>query len=389
MTDNKTKDGKNQELEKQQPKEEKAPKKRIIYRHHRTFIGGGLVGLVILSVLVGFGTIPLLDKNGDINIKVLGNQSYLEQPRKPVISRTEVEESNTHIDFVDTPEQEGELNPFEKIDKAIAARPKTEISTLQSSVERLASVIEAQQQMIRMLSQKQEKIQKEYSEQIHNISLQLTYLSEHKQATQAPVSTNTTDIQQQFLIMQLRQDLMHYKEQWVDGSITVDSLRNWADIAGTAGFTEAKVAATDTIAFIEDNNIVNYKNLIEQVYQISTKGEQTNNILLGSVSEGNLWERTKQRLGNLFEVRRIDSNQAIQTSSNPYDRLSSLVINNDINLFWQELMLLDEELKKQDNIMELRKIVGVYMAQKAFFDTAYNALTPPTFVIEKTKQEGK
>lgn len=359
------------------PKQGKPPKKRMIYRHHRKFVGGGLVGLIILSFLVGAEILPMqMPATGaqkPADIKVLdGSENKTVDPSRPhqsVVARNEDGQSDAVIKLHNN-----------KSDENTAA------DNLRESIKKLHQITQAQQQMIRMLSQRQSQTTKELKEQVQNVSLQVANALEADQPTLFKINQSLT-------LLQLRQDALYFQNQWEQGFLTAQNLYQWQVYTKNHGFDQAAQVAGDLAESIETFGSLNRRALRQtallaqntpsaekpQTSQDGNEQEQTAQDEQTTQAQApSLWQKLKSRLAGLVSVRRVSQEES-KTTSREYrqlrDKLAEALAQGHMANFWQ-LVHSEDLSQSQDPFVErLRVLVDAHMTQTNAFQQLYQALT--------------
>lgn len=373
---------------------------RLIYRHHRTFVGGGLVGLIILALLVGTEIIPLhgptATPGGNTDIQVLERQTDPDTPSQSVVSR-DGDGSNAHITIHNTPlEQEAEKNDDaeqqqgrrqehqqarqqdrQQAHKALRQGPGNKI---EQQINQLRKVTQGQQQMIKMLNQKQQQQQQTLREQIQNLSLQVANAFEADQPTMLKVNNSLT-------LLQLRQDVLFFQNQWQQGLLTAEQVRQWQAYTETQGYHKAAGVAAALAQSLEMFGTFNREALRQTAQNVARnniagEGKPAPSTAKGkqSPTEPGWWQKLKQRLSAFVTVRRVGEGGVSQddvSTAAPVlrTRLANMLTQGNMTGFW-ELMLEENAAEKTDPMLQrLRLLVEAHLTQMNAFQQLYGALT--------------
>lgn len=371
-----------QQAQKPQAQKAQPPEKRMIYRHHRTFVGGGLVGLIILAFLVGTEIIPLqppgFGGTGNTDIKVLKPQTDPDRPSQSVVARNG-DGSNAQITIHEGPlaqdapeaEQNGQSAPE-------APRQMDYQDNLRQSLDKLQKITQGQQQMIRMLAQKHEQHRQTMTEQIRNLSLQVTNALESDEPTMLKLNNSVT-------LLQLRQDNLFFQNQWQQGLLSAENLMQWQAYVSAQGYPEAAEVAAELAESLETFGALNRQALRQTALSVSA-GErladrqqpETHQQSADNATEQGWWDKLQSRLAGLVTIRRIEGDTP-ETAGRPDPvlraELTSLLADGDMAGFWQ-LMLDGETLENEDPVVaRLRLLVDAHMTQMNGFQQIYQALT--------------
>ena len=312
-----------------------------------------LVVFIAISALVGLGYIELPQKATDI--KILGKEAYENQPRTPLVARSERPDSmtETSILLLDAPDEATQA----------PVNVETETATnLVAEVTELQNIIDAQQQMLRMMNQKQEQHMAAHQAQMLKLGEALNQLrTEFKQ-------TDTAVIEKHLARLYLLQGADRLYQQWQDGILLPDTVEAWAAQAGAGGFKEAQSLGIALASMMEADGLLNEQELYRRVvglrsaYLAAQKAAEQ-----AQAEEQGFWAYLKSKLRALIQIDRVEQTADLS------DELIAPLKSGDIPTFWQVL----SQVEKQDTTdltRKVRQLVEAHTSQKYSFDTLYQAL---------------
>lgn len=356
----------------------KPGKKRVIYQHHRKFVGGGLVGLIIFAFLVGTEIIPMeaIQPAGNqkaADIRVLDRVKDPSRPHQSVVARNEEGQSDAVIKL----HNKGENTAKAGQDASSQQQQQTTLADLRNSLDKLHKITQGQQQMIRMLNQKQEQQNKEMKEQIQNVSLQVTNALESDQPTMFKINDSLTRLQ-------LRQDTLFFQNQWHQGFLRAEDLYQWQAYIQNHGYVQAADIVTDLAKSVEDFGVINRLTLRQTAAAISVgsapvaPNESTTTVASADDNnpEPTLWQKIKNRFSDLISIRRVDAAQpAAAADPDLRNQLTAALADENMAMFWQLMQTEDVRESEDSYINRLRVLVDVHITQTNAFQQLYSALT--------------
>ena len=413
----------------------KAGKTRMIYRHHRKFMGGGLVGLILFAFLVGTETLTLYKQQADgaaaqgqnqTAIKVLERQhnkantqkSDGEKPANAHNTKKNNEKSvvarngDTHQAQItihkDVPKPEGEQQQrlyLKNVENAKVGGGEP-FNVLRKQMKNLHKITHGQQQMIRMLSHKQNEHKDDFTEKLNNLSLQLSKTTKADQPTLQKINKNLT-------LLQLRQDVLFFYNQWQQGLLTADTLRQWQEFVNNKGFNKVARFTSALRQSLEKHGLLNEQTLRQTARemhtgmlaarQASTKSQspQAKKQMGQQMSQGQInpneankswWQKLKDRLSGLVRIKRLENDtKAPQASVNGQQQAQKDGTHNntlqrenviralargDMKSFRGFVQNNDQNDNSLDPVVEkLRMLVNVQVLQKDIFQQLYRTLT--------------
>ena len=413
----------------------KASKTRMIYRHHRKFMGGGLVGLILFAFLVGTEIIPLYKQQADdlalqgqaasesqpqTAIKVLERQhgkadtkaSNGKSTEKSVVSRNgDAHQAQIKI-HEDVFKLQGEPQMVPHQEQAINAEDAS-LNSLRQQVKNLHKISHEQQQMIRMLTQKQNQQKEELTEKLDNLSAQLS-------KTVKVDKPLLQKIDKSFTLLRLRQDALFFYNQWQEGELTQDTLRQWEKFVANKGLNKAAQFTSALRESLEKYGLLNRQAVQQTAKEMhtrilaaqktSTKPKTQNSKFQQQVGQQQVgqqqmaqqqmeqepinkgwWQKLKDRLSGLVRIKRLENEaNSPQADVNGQkhgqknwknkkmvlrENVSRALAQGDMKSFWRFVQKNQENDKIQDEVVEqLRMLVNVHMVQKDIFQQLYRPL---------------
>lgn len=314
-----------------------------------------IVIFIGISALVGLGYVELPKQATDIEI--LGQDAYEKQPRTPLVARSERPENmtETSIQLLDAPEEPTQVE--------VQVKSTSEESTnLVTEINELKQVVEGQQQMLRMVNQKQEQLIATHQAQMLKMGEAFNKLrSQIKQ-------TDTTSLEKHIARLYLLQGVDRLYQQWQDGILLPDTIDGWAQQAAAGGFREAQSLGIALASMIEADGLLNEQELYRRViglrdaYLASEEAAEE-----AKIEEGGFWAYIKAKLRALIQIDRIDATADLS------EELIAPLKSGDIPTFWQVVSKVEAE-DTTTLTTKVRQLVEAHTSQKYSFGTLYQAL---------------
>lgn len=331
-----------------------------------TLLGVGLVGLVGASALVGLGVWELPVK--DTDIKILGQDAYQNQPRTPLVSRSEpvgTPETETTITLLEDgqPQTTVAANP----DGTVAVTTETAgIAQLNQKAADLKTIVEAQQQMLRMLSQQQEELAGRTQAQVQKLTeLMLQMREEFK-----PVSMERVEMH--LARLYLMQGVNRLYIQWQNGILLPETVLAWAKQADVDGFTEASSLGAALTTILKEDGLLNTQGLIASA--MALQAQQQAAVSEEAANQG-FWDYLKAKLKALITIEKADNKTLPK-------ELISILQTGDVTTFWQQLQA-NKDVADPVLVQKMRKLVESHTSQKFAFDNLYQALAVEPMIMNK------
>lgn len=319
---------------------EKAPKQAQKKPFLTKLIAVTMVGLMGMAVLVGLGVVR--NPMTGVEIKILGEQAYEQQPRTPLVARSSRDEklTETAITLLEAPEALPQETPTEQ--------PNEGLATLQTT-------LEAQQQMLRMMQQKHEEQFAQQQAQFQKLAVAFVALQEKAKPA------DLTSLENHIARLYLLQGIDRLYAQWQNGVLLPETVEGWAQQAAAAGFVEAEKLAIAFSSMLKDDGLLNQQEVMRAglVFQKSYTQKPVN-----TLENQGFWAYLKAKLSALITVQKVGETL-------PAEALNSLKAG-DVTAFWQALLALDGGNAPQ--ISKMRQLVENHTSQKFAFDSLYQAL---------------
>ncbi|GEM_PF-7054668 len=310
------------------------------------------------SVLVGLGIVKVPEKATDI--KILGQDAYENQPRTPLVARSERPENmtETSIELLDAPD----MPTPTKVEIKVNGSDDGNNAAVNAQIADLKQVIEAQQQMLRMVNQKQEQLMATHQVQMLKMGEAFNALrAEMKQA-------DTASLEKHIARLYLLQGVDRLYRQWEDGILLPSTVEAWSQQASAGGFKEAQSLGLALSTLIKDNGLLNEQELYRRTVGLRSAYLAAQEAAEEAKAEsGGFWGYIKAKFRSLIQISRVDETADLS------DKLIAPLESGDIPTFWQVLSK-QEGQDTTDLTTKLRQMVEAHTSQKYSFDTLYQAL---------------